>query len=458
MAKIEELEPLLTAPAEALDVEYKTWLDLKGNDEHKAILAKAAIAIANEGGGHIVIGMREERPNLVSEPRPAEIAAYDQDMVNQIIRRFASPHFHCKLTIRRHPDTGYEHAVIGVPGGFGFPVMSKSGTPQNSIRPHLCYMRKPGPESSPPENQADWERLLNRCLRNRREDMLDAIRTIVEGGVPPPAALEKTDAERQASFAESSRARWKTLTSNLDPNAPERCPQGRYELDYALLGDFEQPGLRNLVDILRRAVIRASGWPEFQIPPHAEFQPAAIDDGIECWLGMPHPKRWFHDSAHADFWRASPEGRMFLLRGYIEDSPSILAQLPGRDGQSFEPGTTFDLSNTSWSVGECFLHATNVASILAPDRDLRVVLRARWYGLAGRRLASIGNTRWIFQDYVCRQDEYATETTVEIARISDNLPEIVGPLITPLYERFGFFPLPPTLVAEELVKMRERRF
>jgi predicted HTH transcriptional regulator len=106
MAKIEELEPLLTAPTEALSVEYKTWLDLKGNDEHKGLLAKAAIAIANEGGGYIVIGMREERPNLKSETRPADIAAYDQETVNQIIRRFASPQFHCTLTTLRHPDTG----------------------------------------------------------------------------------------------------------------------------------------------------------------------------------------------------------------------------------------------------------------------------------------------------------------------------------------------------------------
>jgi hypothetical protein len=47
---IDDLEPLLAAPAEALDVEYKCWLDLSGNDEHKALLAKAAIALANEGG------------------------------------------------------------------------------------------------------------------------------------------------------------------------------------------------------------------------------------------------------------------------------------------------------------------------------------------------------------------------------------------------------------------------
>jgi hypothetical protein len=194
--KIEDLERLLTTPAEALNVEYKTWLDLKGNDEHKANLAKDAIAIANEGGGYIVIGLREERPNLISEPCPPEIAAYDQDTINQIVRRFALPSFHCRLTTLRHPDTRHEHCVIGVPGGFGFPVMSKSGTPQNTIRPHLCYIRKAGPESAPPENQADWERLLSRCLRNRREDMLDAIRAIVHGEVGSAVAALEQDSCR----------------------------------------------------------------------------------------------------------------------------------------------------------------------------------------------------------------------------------------------------------------------
>jgi predicted HTH transcriptional regulator len=62
MPTIDDLEPLLATPAEALDVEHKRWLDLRGNDEHKALLAKAVIALANEGGGVIVIGYREERP------------------------------------------------------------------------------------------------------------------------------------------------------------------------------------------------------------------------------------------------------------------------------------------------------------------------------------------------------------------------------------------------------------
>ena len=164
MPTIDDLEPLLAAPAEALDVEFKGWLDLRGNDEHKAALAKAAIALANEGGGVIVIGYREKRPNLISEPRPTEIASYDGDLINGIIRRFAAPSFQCALKLLPDPRTSHEHAVVQVPGGFGGPVLSKSGTPGDTIRPHLCYVRRSGPESAPPQNQADWERLLARCL------------------------------------------------------------------------------------------------------------------------------------------------------------------------------------------------------------------------------------------------------------------------------------------------------
>jgi len=43
MPSIQELQPLVAEPREALDAEYKGWLDLTTND-HKAVLAKAAIS------------------------------------------------------------------------------------------------------------------------------------------------------------------------------------------------------------------------------------------------------------------------------------------------------------------------------------------------------------------------------------------------------------------------------
>ena len=433
MPKIDNLEPLLAAPAEALDVEFKGWLDLRDNDEHKGLLAKAAIALANEGGGVLVIGYREERPALISEPRPAEIAAYDADLINNIVRRFASPAFHCSLKGLLDPQTGHEHAVIEVPGGFGFPVMSKSGTPANTIRPHLCYMRKPGPESAPPENQADWERLLTRCLRNRREDMLDAIRNIVLGGVSPAPAAPSA-AECQDVFVAAARIAWEALIKDLPSDAPARCPLGRYELDYALLGDFTRPGLADLLDLLRLAVRRGGGLPQFWVPTRAEIEPYVMDDAIQCWLGT--PAIGSRDTGHVDFWRASPEGRMFLLRGYFEDKGSW-------SGHSIEPGTIIDIDAPMWRVAECLQHAHRFGSLLAPDQGLQVLFRARWFGLRGRRISSVDEWKafTMHDDRVARQNEFEVQTTLEMRQIADNLPEIILTLLKPLYEQFHFFRL-----------------
>ena len=132
---------------------------------------------------------------------------------------------------------------------------------------------------------------------------------------------------------------------------------GHYELDYTLLGDFTRPGLADLLDLLRLAVVhRGGGWPEFWVPTRAEIEPCVIDNTIQCWLGTPDmgPR----DTAHVDFWRASPEGRMFLLRGYFEDKG-------GWSGQSIEPGTIIDIGAPVGRVAECLsTRATLVRSLL----------------------------------------------------------------------------------------------
>jgi hypothetical protein len=128
------------------------------------------------------------------------------------------------------------------------------------------YMRKPGLESAPPENQGDWERLLSRWLRNRHEDMLDALRAIVEGraGGDPrgPHGIGSPKCIRTRGT--------RTLGSPYRPSSKRctgaRCPLGRYEFDYALLGNFAQPSLADLLDMLRQAVVRHTGRSEFLGP------------------------------------------------------------------------------------------------------------------------------------------------------------------------------------------------
>ncbi|NOZ42889.1 MAG: hypothetical protein GXP02_06965, partial [Alphaproteobacteria bacterium] len=100
MPPIRDLLPFITEPREDLGAEYKTWLDLSGND-HKAILAKAAIALANHGGGFIIMGFKErdqERDQeLHSIARPDDMQEITQDSINAAIRHFATPEFHCEM-------------------------------------------------------------------------------------------------------------------------------------------------------------------------------------------------------------------------------------------------------------------------------------------------------------------------------------------------------------------------
>jgi hypothetical protein len=64
-----ELQPLVTEPREDIGVEYKEWLDPTSN-HGRATIARAAIALANHGGGFIVIGFAEQKEALVSQTKP----------------------------------------------------------------------------------------------------------------------------------------------------------------------------------------------------------------------------------------------------------------------------------------------------------------------------------------------------------------------------------------------------
>jgi predicted HTH transcriptional regulator len=46
----------------------KEWLDIVGNNDHRAILAKALIALANQGGGFVVVGFTDQGAPAANSP------------------------------------------------------------------------------------------------------------------------------------------------------------------------------------------------------------------------------------------------------------------------------------------------------------------------------------------------------------------------------------------------------
>lgn len=445
MASASALQNLLAEePQETLSAEYKSWLDF-GDSRGRATLAKAAIALANHGGGIIVLGMRgqESKGPLESVPRPANVGRYTQDDINSVINRFADPEFHCELSFAIHPVTKIEHAFVSVPSDIGVPVMSSRDC-EGVIAARKCYIRKPGPRSEEPFDAQEWRALLDRCVRSGRESMLDSIRAIVQGraGSVPQRAV----GEGLTAFTEATRSRWADLVASLPADDPARFPHGHYELGFEILDAKPLPNLGELRRAMQQAsAVKHTGWGPFVQLSRQEYEPRVVGGAIEAWLGLPAERVLGRNPAHSDFWRADASGRLVLIRGYDED-----------DAPRREPGRWIDVTLPVWRVGEAILFVGRLAELFG--EDLSFLVRCRYLGLRGRVLTSLEGRRMLFEDRRCADNEVTLERQITRMQARDNLVEVLHALLSPLYERFSFFELSEKLVSEEVDRLTHGRF
>ncbi|WP_157216590.1 AlbA family DNA-binding domain-containing protein [Flavisphingomonas formosensis] len=445
----DRLSDLLVAVSEGLDVEVKNWIDLDDPDG-KATFAKAALALANHGGGVVIFGMTETSEGMVqAEGRPASMAGYGQDLVNGIIHYYADPPFHCAVHLRAGPD-GAEYPIVVIPGGHRAPIRAKRGGPNGQIvKDNSIYIRRPGPRSETPQSSQDWDALLGRCLSNRRDEMFDQIRALITGAVPVPPASPEPDALDQ--WIERSIERWTTLIAKLPSNSASRCPHGYMWFAFALEGRRRalSPGAFNTA--VRAAEVDLSGWPPFWYPTRKEIQPYPFERMVECWIGGDTaPVVGDHGAGHSDFWRVSPEGFGFLLRGYREDD------IADRRGGPGKPGSELDIEWPVAHTAEVLLYIGSLSRQLM-EGDVTVRLACGHTGLAGRMLASISGRR-VISHRLSQQGEIRSDAAFDVAAIDANLAEIIRPLLEPLYATFNFFELPAELVANVSTLVRQGRY
>lgn len=439
------LQDLLEYPREGLDIELKGWLDL-GNAEHKANLAQALLAMANHGGGFVVLGFKEENGFWSPMPNGPSDFAKIQDDVNDIIASYAEPAFHCDVYVERHPTAGTLHPIIEVPGVLKAPVRSKRDGPgRKHVAMNQYYIRAPGPKSRPMETGQEWDQLLHRCVVNARGDLVNEIRAIIEGAVAPRSAehVPQGTQQRLEGFISESVKRWRKVVEERRPEkGPEHCPDGGTIFAYAIEGDFTKPSLPALLDIMRAVQGHETGWPPWWVPSEANHAPYPFENTIECSL---IPSHW-NDPGHADFWRASAEGMVFLWRGYQEDGT-----------KDFEPHTLFDLTVPIWRVAETLLHAGRFAKALTGSTAM-VFYRAQWSGLNGRSLTSWADPgrRLLRIERTAKQDAVVSEVLISSDATSSQLPELAEKITLPLFEVFDFYQPYKEMFREEIDKLLKR--
>jgi hypothetical protein len=166
-----DLDRLILEPSETLEVEYKAWLDLTTRG-HKAKLAKELIALANHGGGHVVLGFSD--PGMSPLAKPNGYPALTADDINGIVAAYADPPFHCRIA------EVLGHVVISVPAGATVPIRSKRGSADDDDIVNDCYyIRRPGPNSEAPRSGLEWDVLLRKCIANRDQELEAMVRRIL---------------------------------------------------------------------------------------------------------------------------------------------------------------------------------------------------------------------------------------------------------------------------------------
>ena len=300
-----------------------------------------------------------------------------------------------------------------------------------SLRLFQLSARSSGlPVASPPRVFADL-----RSLGGRAEDVASHVRDEV---IVPK--LRRTTRRRPSTeLVEWDRRCREMLHERIGDelgDARTVYTAGTWSVSYFVLGS--ELSLNELKVALDATRGRETGWPPWWVPTREEIRPRPRNGGIECW---------FRDNAlrepgHADFWRAEPGVRMFLLRGYQED------EITG------EPGTTLDLTLPIWRVGESLLHAARMARYVeAPEIRFLV----HWTGLEGRELRTVAAPeRMLPGGRVSQNDQISTYVQATPDEIDTRLPSVVEALVSPLFEVFDFFVPPLSLYVEELHTMRER--
>jgi hypothetical protein len=442
---IEKLQTILTHPQEDLETEFKNWLNLSEEDD-RANLAQAILAIANHGGGHVVLGFIRAPTGLEAvTKRPADLSPYSSDEINKIVKRYAEPRFQCRVDFVRHPFSGDQFPIITVPGGHKVPIRAKSETQtRKHVRVNAYYIRRPGPESSEPQTGQEWDDFIRRCVTNSKDDLLGHIRNIFEGFGPTSVEIsaDQADDERFREWIDSGLERFKEWAKEaLDSETHAMAATNHWISAYWIQQDLGKVSPLQLRHILSQIERREPGGPYWYVPlGDQEGEPWNANGIVE--LGKkPVQLEWLDKSFAFEFWRASPQGLMLLLRGYDDDFPL----------NDKEPQKRLRAENPIWDVAACCCHAARLAKAMEA-RSAQITLGFSWKGLRDRILIAVKERK--YKERICRQQSASAKVRCSVEDIETNLPEIVRDLTTDLYQGFSFFEPEMRFIEEQISELK----
>jgi len=424
-AAMDALQSLIDDPNEALGTEYKAEIDLE-TPIGRANFARHIAALANHGGGYLIIGFDDDL--TPREPRPS---LPTRDDVSRVVKRYLDPPLQCDVRTLDDAE-GRTYSVVVVPSHGAVPVCASADGPQDAsgrvkgITRGVHYIRKPGPESAPLLTSQEWTPLIRRCALAERSSLLGAIEVALRGGDQAPGL----DAVL-ASWAEAASVAY---YRGVEANCPDsKVATARFHFAYAIETQGEPLKMSVLADVLRRVGHELdqqvhTGWGMFQvfdgpIGPRSKTD-QRLEDGDLEFLEMNLLEQ---DSkvGMTDLWRVAASGLASIQRGYIEDT---------HWWKDIPPGQVFSPNQMAMSVTELVRHASLFAREFG--EATQVHFRCEWRGLKGRQLHDFHHP-WMFSGHPAEDDGRRSRASATIGTLETSWAEVAAELAGPVARAFG---------------------
>ena len=288
----EQLKAIVRRGYESKDLDYKAPLEWDETDKKSCCaLVKDILALANTGGGFLVIGVAEEGEELEwLGLTKDQISSFDTSRVNRFLQNYADPPINC--IVAKLEDDNMKFVVIQVPPFADTPHICQKDFPAVLTSPTL-YIRTDNNESASLKSSSDFRKIVELSVRLRSDSMLESMRAILTGGTA--GGLTKTSAEVYKTRLENAVARYQ----ELDPYKARGYRFYREMWCHPLEYQTDRVPLQQAREAAERAHVDFRGWPFLFISRQRPDVTHIIDDGYETFIDFVD----FIQAERVDFWR-----------------------------------------------------------------------------------------------------------------------------------------------------------
>ena len=171
---------LLQYATESKDVDYKSAVKFDKGTDFAAKLVKHVLAFANSGGGHLIIGYKEQTDgSLAPDPSITDeiVASYEVTRLCQHVEKYLDGQDRIKIEIHKEEFGGIKYPMIKIARFQQYPFICtrdyiSPATGETILECGRVYIRTEGARTlvaATVKASSEWRQLVGECIKLGRE-------------------------------------------------------------------------------------------------------------------------------------------------------------------------------------------------------------------------------------------------------------------------------------------------